>query len=116
MPSTTLKHLLITIYSAFSLIAIIDIPENIQVLDVLLSEEHLIKPERHWLKILLDLGKLLIVTVLIYNYKNELNRQTKPTFYLALIIAPVFLYFDLPIHACYNGNLESYWEIGRHFH
>ena len=115
MRPNTLKYILIAIYSVLGLIAVVNMPESIQVLDYLLSGEYLIRAERYWMKIIFDLGKILIVISILYNYRKGLRIKTKQL-YLVWIMAVVFLYFDLPIHKCYNGNLESYWEVGRHFH
>ncbi len=103
-------------------LAIADMPGNIKGINCFIIErtsnefDHLIKPERIYLKIIFDLLKILLSLILVYWLFLKKALLPKWLFYTALMGLIVFLYFDLPIHRCYNGGLESFWEVGRHFH
>lgn len=78
-------------------------------------EKERLKPERYILQIITSLFKVIIFFILIISLiKNQL--ENKLLIKIAFIGLLIFLYFDLPIHRCYNGSLESFWEVGRHFH
>ena len=106
-----------------AVIAIIDIPKDIQIIEYLINEvpkndeamNEFIRPNRMALKIVFDALKILSV-IFGFLFIFKWNSKPKLTFFIMLIVLLIFLYFDLPIHRCYNGNFESYWEVGRHFH
>lgn len=115
--------IILIVIGVMAIITLMDLPKEIETIKFLIydfdwKDEFLydsVKPEKLILKIFFDILKISILSfgiLLIWKWK----RYSKSTFILLLIFLLVFLFFDLPIHRCYNGNLETYWELGRHFH
>ena len=118
-----LKNILIFIYAIMTLLVLIDAKYLIEIFQYLVNlseelsefEKERIKPQRLALQVITSLLKVIIFFVLMISLIKN-NLKNKLLINSSLIAVIIFLYFDLPIHRCYNGSLESFWAVGRHFH
>lgn len=106
-----------------AILSILDMPSNFDNIEYLRNnhpyndklEQVFIIPDVLVLKFIFDILKILtFVAGILFTFKW--TKKPKLTFFALLLLVITFLYFDLPIHRCYNGNLETYWELGQHFH
>ncbi len=119
-----LKNIVIFVYLIMTLLVLIDMRELIEIVQFLVNlpeeiseyDKERIKAERLMLLIGLSAIKIIIFGILAILFTQKKLDKNKVTIKIAFFAFLIFMYFDLPIHRCYNGNLESFWEVGRHFH
>jgi len=100
-------------------LAIYEIPDYLKIIGFGAQEGNqigLFNPQRIWMKISFDFLKIILIpasAILYFFNSDELKHNI---FKVAIVVLLFFLFFDLPLHKCYNGNFESFWQIGNHLH
>jgi len=119
-----LHNIVLALYLIIGILVLIDLPNLILTTKYLYYElsgmsefeREMLRPGVLILEIILSGIKLIIlISIIILSFLNKLEKN-KVIVYVALLLFFGFMYFDLPIHICYNGLPETYWELGRHFH
>ena len=121
MNLSTIEKIIIVSFGIFFLLAIARIPYIIADIHFLTNGKYsnseypdpMANPVKISLRMLFDFIKITGFLYLINSlYRFKKLKHVK----ILLLLIVLFLLLDLPMHKCYNGNLESYWELGTHFH
>jgi len=119
----TFKNIIFIIYLVMAILVVANLKELIAALNYLLNmpelteyERDLLEPQRLIFQIITSALKIVFFGILGTQLLQNKLDQNRTLLIFALISALTFMYFDLPIHECYNGSLESFWDVGRHFH